>query len=207
MGLFDDLLGGSKTPATPQATTADASGSDVIVNADTQEATESIHPSLANNVQAPTPAAIDDLLNASAGNMTADMPSYTAQKALESENDSTPIATDAIVSDVSVAETQTSDSIASAEPEMAPMISFDPIVEPANETPVAQTSENIVSETMTPAENSLLSLVESEDAPMITETVAQTQEEVAIGATDNNDTSSLFGGIMSEDSSVNAAPS
>lgn len=57
MGLFDDLLGGSKAQTPAPETATMPQGTTV------------------------TPQAIDDLLNMSAGNVTADMPSYTAQKA------------------------------------------------------------------------------------------------------------------------------
>ncbi len=70
MGLFDDLLGGTSKNTTPQDTTP------IMTDpmAGMPQRTTS------------TPPAIDELLNISAGNVTADMPSYTAQKAAEASN-------------------------------------------------------------------------------------------------------------------------
>ena len=166
MGLFDDLLGGGSKNATPQDTTP------IMTDpmAGMSQGTTS------------TPPAIDELLNISAGNVTADMPSYTAQKAAESQNMVTEVApaievTEAespiIISDatemVTPAVESTSvttdapSSLIAETPAVAPSISENlvtetPVISLLDETPMTETSvtEVVAPEVATP-EISLIS--------------------------------------------------
>lgn len=107
MGLFDDLLGGSKptqtqtpTPTTPVAQPTSPVVVDNTKNVGASSASgidmPAVDPMLVMNEQTTsTPPSLDDILNISAGNVTTNMPSYTAQKAALSESpaiitDSTP---------------------------------------------------------------------------------------------------------------------
>ena len=166
MGLFDDLLGGGSKNATPQDTTP--------IMTDPMEGMSQETTS--------TPPAIDELLNISAGNVTADMPSYTEQKAAESQNMVTEVApaieiTEAespiIISDATEMVTPvvestsvTSDapsSLIAETPAVAPSISENlvtetPVISLLDETPMTETSvtEVVTPEAVTP-ETSLIS--------------------------------------------------
>lgn len=166
MGLFDDLLGGGSKNATPQDTTP------IMTDpmAGMSQGTTS------------TPPAIDELLNISAGNVTADMPSYTEQKAAESQNmvtevvpaieitaeespiiisDATGVATP-VVESTSVT-TDAPSSLITEMPVVAPSISENlvtetPVISLLDETPMTETSvtEVVTPEAVTP-ETSLIS--------------------------------------------------
>ena len=132
MGLFDDLLGGGSKNTAPQDTTP------IMTDpmAGMPQGTTS------------TPPAIDELLNISAGNVTADMPSYTVQKAAESQN----IVTEAAPA-IEITATE-SPIIISDATEVAPVVETTPVTTDAPssliaETPVVapSTSENLVTET------------------------------------------------------------
>lgn len=166
MGLFDDLLGGGSKNATPQDTTP------IMTDpmAEMSQGTTS------------TPPAIDELLNISAGNVTADMPSYTTQKAAESQNVVTEVApaievtaaeSPIIISDATEVITPvvestsvTSDapsSLIAETPVVAPSISENlvtetPVISLLDETPMTETSvtEVVTPEAVTP-EISLIS--------------------------------------------------
>ena len=129
-----------------------------------------------------TPPAIDELLNISAGNVTADMPSYTQQKAAESQNMVTEVApaievtaaeSPIIISDATEVVTPvvestsvTSDAPSSLiveTPVVAPSISENlvtetPVISLLDETPMTETSvtEVVTPEAVTP-ETSLIS--------------------------------------------------
>ena len=129
-----------------------------------------------------TPPVIDELLNISAGNVTADMPSYTAQKAAESQNmvtevvpaieitaeESPIIISDAteVVTPVVESTSVTSDapsSLIAETPVVAPSISENlvtetPVISLLDEAPMTETSvaEVVTPEAVTP-ETSLIS--------------------------------------------------
>lgn len=81
MWLFDDLLGGAKNKTQPQ--TPVTPSTPVTSQAPTQSTqTPAVDPSLVMTEQkTSTPPSVDALLNMSAGDTTANFPSYTAQKA------------------------------------------------------------------------------------------------------------------------------
>lgn len=196
MGLFDDLLGGSKkaettpTPVTqtetiPQGTTV-------------------------------TPAAIDELLNISAGNVTPEMPSYTAQKAAQ------PEVSPVIISETPAVIETASPVIISETPAVAPIITETPVatspviseVTPTLEAnspiiteiaPAQEMTSPIITETPVVAENPVVTPLVSETpveaTPIISETPTNLTDLFGGNATD-----SLFGAeipatteIVSED--------
>ncbi len=123
MGLFDDLLGGGSKNTAPQDTTP------IMTDpmAGMPQGTTS------------TPPAIDELLNISAGNVTADMPSYTAQKAAESQN----IVTEAAPA-IEITATESPIIISDTAEVATPVVEATPVTEEAPsalvmETPVMET--------------------------------------------------------------------
>lgn len=169
MGLFDDLLGGGAkkaepTPVTPATPVQDATP--IIISDDSAPMASNsgipmpaVDPVAVMNEQTTsTPPSLDDIL--SMAPMNPNMPSYTAQKAMESKN---PVSESPIV----VTETPT---IIETTPTQA-MTEISPII---TETPVV--TENSIQEvsfaTMTPAvENT---------APIVSEMPLQTENTMPV---------------------------
>lgn len=160
MGLFDDLLGGGSkstqntTPVTPEAT-------DVIVT---------------SSGQTVTPASIDEMLNISAGNITAEMPSYTAQKAEQNTSPiiaETPMAPASLFGESSSVDTVPASvelNISASSEGISPVI-----VSEATENPVTFATENTAPIFVQNTEPSIIS-----ETPVVTENVVNILSESTI---------------------------
>ena len=207
MGLFDDLLGGGSKNATPQDTTP------IMTDpmAEMSQGTTS------------TPPAIDELLNISAGNVTADMPSYTEQKAAESQNMVTEVApaievtaaespiiisdTTEVVTPVVESTSVTTDapsSLTAETPVVAPSISENlvtetPVISLLDETPMTETSatEVVTPEVVTP-EISLISEENHEAAENVEKSpiFASSEAETLVAEVPENTDSFLMAGLL-----------
>lgn len=163
MGLFDELLGGSKS-AQPTSATPATSGpaaidpTPVIVqdsvtigaNSSSGITMPTVDPMMVLNEQTTsTPPSLDDILNISAGNVTAEMPSYTERKAAEAAMSASVV--------TPVAE--------GTSPIVTPVVeNSSPIITEAP-APVATTPYNIISET--PVVPTILAETPVESAPTI----------------------------------------
>ena len=205
MGLFDDLLGGAKatnpvatttnpTPATPPATSPiiTQDGAPVGTASTSGIPMPAVDPMLVMNEQATsTPPSLDSILSISAGNVTPEMPSYTAQKELNTQQN-TPSASPII--ETSAPQAQADETVVMQAPE-APS----PMLDLSAMTPASATTETpaivIESETTEPALE-VSSTIEmttpvAESAPVIA--------EVEAPAVENIESFSLFGDIAAEE--------
>lgn len=165
MGLFDDLLGGGSkstqntTPVTPEAT-------DVIVT---------------SSGQTVTPASIDEMLNISAGNITAEMPSYTAQKAEQNTSPiiaETPMAPASLFggsSSVDVVPVPVELNISASSEGVSPVI-----VSETTENPVTFSTENTTPIFVHDTEPSIISETIIAETPVLTENMVNILSESVV---------------------------
>lgn len=165
MGLFDDLLGGGAkkaepTPVTPATPIQDATP--IIISDDSAPMASNsgipmpaVDPVAVMNEQTTsTPPSLDDIL--SMAPMNPNMPSYTAQKAMESQN---PVSESSIV----VTETPTIIEATPTMTEISPIITETPVVTEnsiqevsfATMTPAVENTAPIVSEMPLQTENAM----------------------------------------------------
>lgn len=142
-----------------------------------------------------TPAAIDELLNISAGNVTPEMPSYTAQKAAQ------PEASPVIISETPAITETTSPVIISETPAVAPIITETPVATSpiiSEVTPTLEANSPIITE-VAPAQEKTSPIIMGTpvvtENPVVTPLVSETPAEVTpiMTETPTNPTD-LFGG-------------
>lgn len=160
MGLFDDLLGTSSKQTTPPTSTP-------IVNPELimTENQPSIDPMQVMNAQTTsTPPNLDEILGISAGDITPEMPSYTARKNAGEE-----------VKITSVESTENSPIIISETPQEIPTIVETPII---SEAPMAKMEEITITNTptTTPPETNAPIISIQEETPIISEAQKDTAE-------------------------------
>lgn len=172
MGLFDDLLGGGSKNTAPQDTTP------IMTDpmAGMPQGTTS------------TPPAIDELLNISAGNVTADMPSYTAQKAAESQNIVTEAApaieitateSPIIISDATGVATPVVEAAPATAEAPNSLVIDTPAISPVVENPVTETPVISLLDETPMTENSVTEVVAPEVATPEISLISEENHETA----------------------------